>query len=942
MKKNKGRWIEQVLLEVLESRTFLSSTPFATVNLPGAGTAWDYSTGNTVASPVFTNVLNDGHEDILTVNADKHTLTLWGYNSANAGSPEVLKTYDIGAQSQIQSTPIAINTPAGPQIFVGTASNQLIGFNAITEAILPGFPVTIPDPKQATNFHKVLGQLAAADLEGTGTPDIVVTSLNNEVTAVRDNGSIYWQFNNDDTIFSGVAIGDINRDGKLDVVVGGDSSASGTYDAGGRITVLTADGRREWVQDTDQTIWSSPVLVDLQGNGYLDVVVGSGYGYGADGNGNYPGNKVYAFDQNGNVLPGWPYVTEASTVDGRVYSSPAVADLTGNGQYDIVVVDAQDKLHVIQPNGTALYTVADAMGTPRAGGQLYTSPIIADINGDGTPDIVIPGTGFVRGFNGATGAQTFNYTDNLLYANSAAVGAFEGNSSWQMAIVGNELLSSTSQSGPSVLKIFDLGTSTLVPPQPQSRLDGTLSAQQFGYTGDPVFRSDAFSTPLVTTLYTVALGRNPTAGELQTYWIPQFRAAAGIFPLIDGIEGSTEARTDLIQKWYEQFLHRPAENTASGLQYWINAIAGGQSYATTSADISASDEAYNLAGGTDKAWVDYLYTTALGRPADTGPSGDQYWIAQLSNTNRGATAQARRQSVAHDIAESTEGTTDLINGYYTSYRPGGLTTPPVDSFAEMFNDLHANVPEEKVLANMLTANGDYVGTQADGTWIRALYQDVLNRPITPAETASRLNSLAAGTTRAQIAQSVVTSNEARTVTIDSWFNTYLGRAPTSTELQTDLNTLASGGSYASIQVGIISSAEFYQHAGGTNTTFIQAAYLDLLGRAASQSDISSHVGDSNVRTDLPQSLVTSTEFQQYEIDSLYFHYLRRFSETLPDQGRVVPAGTAFGGTSQLNILKGGGTVENVIQSLVLSAEYDDLALNKGLWTGDRWKDAVHV
>jgi hypothetical protein len=940
VKKSKRQWARSICLEVLESRTLLSITPFATVSLPGAGTPWDYSAGNTVPSPVFTNVLNDGREDILTVNADKHTLTMWGYDANNPYTPVVLKTYDIGAQSQIHSTPIAINTPAGPQIFVGTANDQLIGFNAITEAILPGFPVNIPDPHQATGFHKVLGQLTAADLEGTGTPDIVVTSLNNEVTAVRDNGTIYWQFNNDDTLFGGVAIGDINRDGKLDVVVGGDSSASGTYNAGGRLTVLTADGRREWVADTDQTLWSSPVLVDLNGNGYLDIVIGSGYNYGSPGN--YPGNKVYAFDPQGNPLPGWPYVTEPSNVDGRVYSSPAVADLTGNGQFDVVVVDGSLTLHVIKPDGTALYTVPDAMGTPRAGGELYTSPIIADINRDGKADIILPGTGFVRAFDGATGVETFNYDDGLPYSNSAAVGAYEGASTWQMALVGDQLLSNGSLAGPSYLKIFDLGASTLIPPQPQSRMDGILSTQQFGYAGDPVFRSDLYSVPLMTTLYQVALGRNPNPGELQSFWIPQFRSAPSIYPLIYGIEGSTEVRANFVQQWYEQYLHRPAENTSSGLQFWINAIAGGQSYATTAADIAASDEAYNLAGGTDKAWVDYLYTTVLGRPADTGPAGDQYWIAQINNPNRGSTVQARRQSVAHDITASTEGTTDLINGYYSSYKPGGLATPPVDSFAAMFNDLQANVPEERVLADMLTANGDYVATQASGSWLRALYQDVLNRPITPAETAGDLNQMAGGVTEAQIAQNVITSNEARTVVINGWFNKYLGRGPTATELQNDLASLSAGNTYASIQIGIISSDEFYARAGGTNASYISAIYLDLLGRAASQSDINGYNGATNFRTYVPTLVLGSTEYQVYEIDTWYLHYLRRFSETLPDGSRVVPPGTPFGGGAQLAMIKSGSNEESVIQSIVTSAEYNDLALNKGLWTGAQWKDSIHV
>ena len=74
-------------------------------------------------------------------------------------------------------------------------------------------------PREA--FGRVLGVSLVP-----GRPDIVVPSFNHEITAFRSDGTVFWRFNNDDTVFSGVAIGDLNGDGRLEVVVGEHSAVA--------------------------------------------------------------------------------------------------------------------------------------------------------------------------------------------------------------------------------------------------------------------------------------------------------------------------------------------------------------------------------------------------------------------------------------------------------------------------------------------------------------------------------------------------------------------------------------------------------------------------------------------------------------------------------------------------------------------------------------------
>ena len=67
-------------------------------------------------------------------------------------------------------------------------------------------------------------------------------------------------------------------------------------------------------------VYSSPALGDLDGDGHLEVVVGSDDG------------KVYAWHHDGTPVAGWPQTT-GDVVD----SSPALGDLDGDGHLEVVV-----------------------------------------------------------------------------------------------------------------------------------------------------------------------------------------------------------------------------------------------------------------------------------------------------------------------------------------------------------------------------------------------------------------------------------------------------------------------------------------------------------------------------------------------------------------------------------------------------------------------------
>ncbi|UCF04569.1 MAG: T9SS type A sorting domain-containing protein [bacterium] len=171
-----------------------------------------------------------------------------------------------------------------------------------------------------------------------------------------------------------VAVGDVNGDGNLEVVVVEDNSSPG------QVTVLNADGSvlPGWPQTFPGTgdHAGSPSLVDLDDDGGMEILFG-----GRD--------WVNIFRADGTLFPGWPQAVDTLASSSIISSNVTVADVNGDGIKEVLYVEHGPLLYVWSRDGYMLEPFPMDFSQPPLVTNCWSTPVIADMQSDGDVDLVL-------------------------------------------------------------------------------------------------------------------------------------------------------------------------------------------------------------------------------------------------------------------------------------------------------------------------------------------------------------------------------------------------------------------------------------------------------------------------------------------------------------------------------------------------------------------------
>ncbi len=288
----------------------------------------DYGTGNNPSGLVIADFNGDGKPDVATGNYGSHTIS-------------VLR-----------------NTSVNGTISFAEKQEYAAGLNA--------------------------SGIASGDLDNDGKPDIVVTNTADNTISIFSNtssaGNISFatrvNFGTGDNP-DGVAIDDLDGDGKADIVVSNKMSASVSV-----FKNTTTAGSISFAAKTDYTTGNGPwnvLIADIDGDNKPDICTPNHYGYS------------FSILKNTSLTGAISFAGKSDFSTG-VYgaSSMSINDINGDGRPDIgMTINTEDSVLIFIQSGSRSnisFSSNVNFGTGR-----YSDPedvVLNDLDGDGKPEIV--------------------------------------------------------------------------------------------------------------------------------------------------------------------------------------------------------------------------------------------------------------------------------------------------------------------------------------------------------------------------------------------------------------------------------------------------------------------------------------------------------------------------------------------------------------------------
>jgi hypothetical protein len=273
-----------------------------------------------------------------------------------AGANEITDPWALIVEWQVQRGVGTWATPA-----VGALADTTVD-GSVDSRDMPAVVAGVDRPllAMAGNSGEILFEIvdgaaagvAIADMDGDTRPDVVTVAGNPQVYSISGTGEVQWVSPELDPGSSNgrLTVADLDADGRVECVA--DSAVVDGWTGG--ITALA---------DEPSGVYRSPVLADLDGDGFVEIILGDG-----------------VYDRRGDVVWRGP-------IDERSVFS-AVVNADSDLEAEVIFVGGTSYA-LVDTNGAVLAT-ATLPGSPTLGGLDPGPPCVADMDGDGDPEVGVP------------------------------------------------------------------------------------------------------------------------------------------------------------------------------------------------------------------------------------------------------------------------------------------------------------------------------------------------------------------------------------------------------------------------------------------------------------------------------------------------------------------------------------------------------------------------
>lgn len=273
--------------------------------------------------------------------------------------------FSVGGASS--SSPIIVNMDTEPnkELVFGDQGGYIHALKKDGVTQMPGFPYSAG--------AGIIGSLSMSDINNDGVIDFAASLQNNNIISINKNGQLNWSIPAGGTLRSGPIIATLSMGSARQVI---------TVTQNGNLIALNGDGSYypNFPTSIGGAVLAPPAVADLNGDGNLEIIVVTLNG------------QLHAVSSStGQNIAGFPV-----TLQGGSQNPITIANIDGDADPEIIITTSTaGYIYAINHNGSINFE-------RNLGGQIKTGAVIADVNNNGSKEIiVITAAGIVHVMNGS-------------------------------------------------------------------------------------------------------------------------------------------------------------------------------------------------------------------------------------------------------------------------------------------------------------------------------------------------------------------------------------------------------------------------------------------------------------------------------------------------------------------------------------------------------------